>query len=68
MSSGFAALMFALYLGPANKEQSPGRSSVHGAAQSGPANVPLVVLGTSLLWFGWFGVSAWQGGGGRGAL
>ena len=24
----------------------------------GPANVPMVVLGASLLWFGWFGFNA----------
>jgi ammonia channel protein AmtB len=24
-----------------------------------PANVPYVVLGTALLFFGWFGVSSW---------
>jgi hypothetical protein len=53
MSSGYAALVAALYLGPAMK------SSQHDDMfeVKEPANVPYVVLGTALLFFGWFGVS-----------
>ncbi|HAN79081.1 MAG TPA: ammonia channel protein [Bacteroidales bacterium] len=46
MSAGFAALAGSLYLGR--------RNSVIEA----PANIPYVVLGTGLLWFGWFGFNA----------
>ena len=46
MSSGFASLAGALFLGPrANREAAP-------------ANVPFVLLGTGLLWFGWLGFNA----------
>jgi Amt family ammonium transporter len=56
MSSGYAALIAAVYLG---------RSIRHPADMEGgmfteikePANVPIVMLGTALLWMGWFGVS-----------
>jgi Amt family ammonium transporter len=46
MSAGFAALAGALFLGK-RKE-----------VELSPANVPYVILGTGLLWFGWFGFNA----------
>jgi Amt family ammonium transporter len=50
MSAGFAALAGALILG---------RRTSHAAKQTHtPANVPFVLLGTGLLWFGWFGFNA----------
>lgn len=54
MASGYAALMAAYYIGPAashpeDEEEEPDEKA--------PANIPIVVLGTGLLWFGWFGVS-----------
>lgn len=47
MSSGYAALVGSIILGP--------RKNV-GKMQ--PANIPFVMLGTALLWFGWFGFNA----------
>src|SRR5690606_15332251 len=53
MSAGFAALAASIYL--RNKsEKKP----------IAPANIPFVLLGTGLLWFGWFG---FNGGSARGA-
>jgi Amt family ammonium transporter len=51
MSAGFAALAGAIYLGPRLN---------HGRHHSGPseANTPYVILGTGMLWFGWFGFNA----------
>ncbi len=50
MSAGFAALAGALFLG---------RREVHAkGAHSAPANIPFVLLGTGMLWFGWFGFNA----------
>lgn len=46
MSAGFAALAGALFLGK-RKEVT-----------HSPINVPFVILGTGLLWFGWFGFNA----------
>lgn len=46
MSAGFAALAGAFFFG---KRKYP----LHE-----PANVPFVILGTGLLWFGWFGFNA----------
>lgn len=46
MSAGFAALAGAVFLGKR-------RETFHE-----PANVPYVILGTGLLWFGWFGFNA----------
>jgi Amt family ammonium transporter len=51
MSAGFAALAGAIYLGPRLN---------HGRHHAGPsqANTPYVILGTGMLWFGWFGFNA----------
>ena len=48
ISAGFSALIAAMILGP--------RESGKSANQ--PHNVPFVILGASLLWFGWFGFNA----------
>ena len=50
LSAGFAALAGALVLGRrhAHREQEP----------QVPANIPFVLLGTGMLWFGWFGFNA----------
>jgi Amt family ammonium transporter len=50
MSAGFAALAGAMILG---------RRKSHLANESHePANIPYVLLGTGMLWFGWFGFNA----------
>ena len=50
MSAGFAALAGAMFLG---------RRKVHLSSEPhSPANVPFVLLGTCMLWFGWFGFNA----------
>src|SRR4030081_1146499 len=50
MSAGFAALAGAIVLG---------RRSTHQAGEPHtPANIPFVILGTGMLWFGWFGFNA----------
>jgi Amt family ammonium transporter len=48
MSAGFAALAGAIFMGrrkDANKELKP-------------ANIPFILLGAGMLWFGWFGFNA----------
>jgi Amt family ammonium transporter len=50
MSAGLAALAGALVLGP--------RSDHKRGQRTAPANIPYVMLGTGLLWFGWFGFNA----------
>ncbi|MFD1817558.1 ammonium transporter [Pseudarcicella hirudinis] len=50
MSAGWAALAGALYL--------KRRKSHIEANVLPPANIPYVLLGTGLLWFGWFGFNA----------
>jgi Amt family ammonium transporter len=48
MSAGFAALAAAIYL----------RDKTEKKTAHAPANIPFVLLGTGLLWFGWFGFNA----------
>jgi Amt family ammonium transporter len=50
ISAGVSALALALVLGPRKgfKEREP----------TEPNNIPMVVLGAGLLWFGWFGFNA----------
>ncbi|MGQ8338348.1 ammonium transporter [Sunxiuqinia sp. A32] len=48
MSAGFAALAGALFLG---KRKDFGK-------EFKPANIPFVLLGAGMLWFGWFGFNA----------
>src|SRR3954447_372292 len=50
MSAGLAALAGAMTLG---------RRKTHAAGEPHtPANIPFVILGTGMLWFGWFGFNA----------
>ena len=48
MSAGFAALAASIYLRNKNEKKTA----------IAPANIPFVLLGTGLLWFGWFGFNA----------
>jgi Amt family ammonium transporter len=48
MSAGFAALAASMYL----------RNKAERKVALAPANIPFVLLGTGLLWFGWFGFNA----------
>ena len=50
MSAGFAALAGAMVLG---RRKSHLANEPHE-----PANIPFVLLGTGMLWFGWFGFNA----------
>lgn len=49
IAAGFSALAFALVIGPRKN---------HGNVPMEPNNIPLTVLGTGLLWVGWFGFNA----------
>lgn len=50
MSAGFAALAGAMFLGR--------RKDYHTDREIKPANIPFVLLGAGMLWFGWFGFNA----------
>lgn len=50
ISAGFSALALAIVLGP--------RVGFKEKVAMGPNNIPYVILGTALLWFGWFGFNA----------
>lgn len=50
MSAGFAAIAGAMVLGHRKTRQT--------GNHHGPANIPYIILGTGLLWFGWFGFNA----------
>lgn len=52
ITSGFSALAGALVLG---------RRLGYGKVPMEPHNIPMVVLGTGMLWFGWFGFNAGSG-------
>jgi Amt family ammonium transporter len=47
ISAGFAALSGAIFLGRRKDGE-----------ESNPTNIPYILLGTGLLWFGWFGFNA----------
>ena len=49
ITSGFAALVLALVVG---------RRIGYGEYNMAPHNIPLTLIGTALLWFGWFGFNA----------
>lgn len=48
MSAGIAALVGAIFLGPRTESERTHEYS----------NIPVVIIGTGLLWFGWFGFNA----------
>jgi Amt family ammonium transporter len=50
MSAGYAALAGAIFLGP--------RTGFNDNKHTEPANIPYVILGTGMLWFGWFGFNS----------
>jgi Amt family ammonium transporter len=49
ITAGFSALAAALVIG---------RRKDHGNGEFVPNNIPFVILGAALLWFGWFGFNA----------
>ena len=53
ITSGFSGLVTAMFLG---------RRLGYGRAPFEPHSIPLVMLGTSLLWFGWFGFNPGSAG------
>lgn len=61
VSAGLSALAAALVLGRRKGCAVPWKSHMHTldhATEFKPTNIPYVLLGASLLWFGWFGFNA----------
>jgi len=50
ITAGVSALSLAMLLGP--------RKDYHTGTSLAPHNVPFIVIGAALLWFGWFGFNA----------
>jgi len=50
ITAGISAMALAMVLGP--------RKGFHERESMEPNNIPYVVLGTAILWFGWFGFNA----------
>jgi Amt family ammonium transporter len=50
ISAGVSALALAIILGP--------RKGYHEGERMDPSNIPMVLLGAGILWFGWFGFNA----------
>lgn len=50
ITAGFSALAAALIIGR--------RKDAHNGSEFVPNNIPFVILGAALLWFGWFGFNA----------
>jgi len=46
MGSGYSALAASIFLGPRKQSKRP------------PANIPYIMLGTAIFWFGWIGFNA----------
>lgn len=57
ISSGVSALVLSVILG---------KRKNHGQMEYHPHNIPFVVLGAGLLWFGWFGFNAGSAGAANG--
>lgn len=55
VTAGFSALAAVFVLGPRHPDKSKGETKEDLDI---PHNVPFVVLGTGMLWFGWFGFNA----------
>jgi len=49
MTSGFSALVAAIVIGPRRD---------YGKVETKSSNVPLICIGTTMLWFGWYGFNA----------
>jgi len=60
VAAGLSALAAALVLGKRRgcvfwKDELKSLDKKRGASESKPSNIPYVILGAGLLWFGWFG-------------
>ena len=59
ISAGVSALVAALIIGPRRPpREATGRPVGDREQIDGPHNIPFVLLGAALLWFGWFGFNA----------